>query len=403
MSLGIYLKWTANTMATPSMNILIFSTAYYPMVGGAEVAIREITNQLKNDYKFDLITAKILKNTSRVEKIDNVTVYRIGFGVKTLDKLLLPFWGAFLAGKLHGKNSYFCFWGMMATFGSGAGYFYNIVRALSGEKKIPMILTLQEGDSEEHLKYKWLGLIALSWKLALKNTDSLTAISNFLLNRAKKNGYNGPSFLVPNGVDLKLFTEEFTDEAKNHLKNKLNKKDGDIFLVTTGRLTHKNAVDDIITALSKLPEKISLVVIGKGEGGFALQRLSKKLNVESRVKFLGLLPYKDIPLYLSVCDIFIRPSRSEGFGNSFIEAMAAGLPVIATPVGGIVDFLDDRKTGIFCSPDNPKSIVEAVNFILNEKEMAEEMVRNAKERVLERYGWDKIALEMKSVFERFQK
>jgi glycosyltransferase involved in cell wall biosynthesis len=389
-------------MPDSTKNILIFSTAYYPLVGGAEVAIREITGQLK-DYKFDLITAKILKNTSKIEKIDNVTVYRIGFGFKTLDKILLPFWGAYVAGKLHKKNNYFCFWGMMTTFGSGAGYFFNILRVLSGEKKVPMILTLQEGDSEEHLKYKWLGLIALSWKLALKNTDALTAISNFLLNRAKKNGYKGEGFLIPNGVDLKLFTEEFSEEAKNYLKNRLNKKEGDIFLVTTGRLTYKNAVDDIITALSKLPENINLIIIGKGEGGFALQRLSKKLNLEKRVKFMGLLPYKDIPLYLSVCDIFIRPSRSEGFGNSFIEAMAAGIPVIGTPVGGIVDFIDDKKTGVFCSPDNPKSIVDAVNFLLAEHSIKDEIIKNAKERVVERYGWDKIAGEMEMVFERFQK
>ena len=108
-----------------------------------------------------------------------------------------------------------------------------------------------------------------------------------------------------------------------------------------------------------------------------------------------------MPKYLSVCDIFIRPSRSEGFGNSFIEAMAAGLPVIATPVGGIPDFVDDKETGIFCSPDNPQSIALAVMTLIREPLIRSHITEKAKARVLERYSWDHIALKMKAVFEKF--
>lgn len=380
--------------------VLIFSTAYYPFVGGAEVAIKEITDRSGGHFDFDLITAKLKKDLPSFEKVGNVGVYRVGSGKPLLDKLFLPIGGFFLANKLNKKNKYYCFWGMMVTFGTGAGYLFNLYRKISFQKKIPMVLTLQEGDSEAHLNFRWGGLIALSWRLALSQTDILTAISNFLLNRAKKNGYGGVSFLVPNGVDISIFCREIDVETKQKMRNALQKKEGEVFLVTTGRLTHKNATDDIISSLPKLPQNVSLIVIGKGEEGPNLQKQAIELGVENRVKFLGFVPYDEIPNYFSVCDIFIRPSRSEGFGNSFIEAMAAKIPVIATPVGGIVDFVNDKETGIFCSPDNPQSIVRAINLLIEDNSLRSKIVDNAYGRVVERYDWNHIAEEMNTVFDK---
>jgi glycosyltransferase involved in cell wall biosynthesis len=380
--------------------ILIFSTAYYPFIGGAEVAVKEISYRLAGDFEFDLITARLKKDLPSVEKIGNVNVYRVGFGSPLFDKLILPFRGALLAYKLNKKSNYFCLWGIMVTFGSGAGYLFNILQILTGRKRVPIILTLQEGDSENHLQYRWFGLIALSWKLSLWQTDFLTGISNFLLNRAKKNGYKGKFALIPNGVDLSIFSQEIGSEIKNDFIKRLNKKPDDIFLVTSGRLAYKNAVDDVISALVNLPSNIHFVIIGKGIDGQKLQKEANDLGVSSRVKFVGFVPYADIPKYFSVCDIFIRPSRSEGFGNSFIEAMASGLPVIATPVGGITDFIDDKETGVFCSPDSPVSIVRAVNLLLENETLRKRIISKAYIMVHERYGWDNVASKMKDVFKQ---
>ncbi len=384
---------------TPTNNtkkILVFSTAYYPFVGGAEVAIKEITDRLGNEYAFDLITARLETTLPIEEKIGNVNVYRVGSGKSSLDKILLPFRGLRLVNKLVKENNYYCFWAMMVTYSSLSGFIYNLGKI----KKVPIILTLQEGDSETHLKFGKFGLIGLSWKFVLRNTKILTGISNFLIDRAKKTGFKGQSFLVPNGVDLEVFGSKVSEESKNRVMNLLGKKQEDIYLVTTGRLTYKNATDDIISALEKLPKNVYLIILGKGEEGANLQKQADSLGVADRVKFVGFVEYKNIPEYFSVCDIFIRPSRSEGFGNSFIEAMAAKLPVIATPVGGIVDFVSDKETGIFCSPDNPQSIVKAVNLILEDGLLKENMVKNAYDNVYSKYGWDKVSIQMKDVFDK---
>jgi len=374
--------------------ILIFSTAYYPSVGGAEVAIKELTDRLRG-FEFDLITAKLNKTLPSKELIGRVNVYRIGAGRGNLDKFLLPFRGALLALKLNKERKYFCFWPVMVTYASGAAYIANILRSIFGKKKIPVVLTLQEGDSETHLRYRWIGLIHLSWKLALRRTNFLTGISNFLLHRAKKLGYRGKKALIPNGVNIKTFSRKITKKTQEEFKIKLGKRDGEVFLVTVGRLEHKNATDDIISSLVYLPEYVKLLIIGSGALKMQLQKQALKLKVEERVKFLGFIPHENIPEYFSASDIFVRPSRSEGFGNSFIEAMAAGLPVIATPVGGIIDFVDDKETGLFASPDNPQSIARAVRTLMDDTRLKAHVIDKAKNRVKDRYSWDYISKEIK--------
>src|SRR3970282_132220 len=97
-----------------SKRILIFSTSYFPLVGGAEVAVKEITDRLP-EIEFDLITARQHGKFAVVEKIGNVTVYRLGLGNVMLDKLLVPYWGAIKAVELNRGKHYVFFWCIMVS------------------------------------------------------------------------------------------------------------------------------------------------------------------------------------------------------------------------------------------------------------------------------------------------
>lgn len=362
------------------MRVLIFSTAYFPFVGGAEVAIKEITDRLGGEIEFDLITAKLRSDIPKVERFGKVNIYRIGFGLPLLDKLLLPFLGALKVLKLHRAKPYDYFWGVMISFASGAAYVFNLFR----KNKVPIILTLQEGDSEEHLTKRWFGLINKSWKLALARTERLTAISTYLLERAHKLGFEGEGHLIPNGVDLKRF------ELLRKPAFDLNR----IILITTSRLVPKNGIIDIIRALKYLPETVQLQILGSGPLEGKLKNEAKHLK-PGRVIFLGSIPQDEIPAYLQQADIFVRPSLSEGQGISFLEAMAAGVPVVATPVGGIPDFLRDGETGVFCKPNDPESVAEAVLRLIDNSSLRGRVVTNALLLVREKYDWDTLAQEMK--------
>lgn len=364
--------------------ILIFSTSYFPLVGGAEVAVKEITDRI-SEIEFDLITARQHKNLSPVEKIGNITVYRLGIGSVILDKFLVPWLGAIKALKLNREKGYQAFWCVMVTFASGAGYIANWF-----QKKVPIILTLQEGDSEKHLRGRWAGMIHLSWKLALNRTNVLTAISNYLLDRGKSLGYMGTSYLIPNGVDVGKFQS---------VKHRMFDRE-EVRLITTSRLVEKNGVGDIIEALKFLPDNVTLEILGTGPLEENLKLKIKNLKLEDRVKFLGHIDNEKLPQYLSEADIFVRPSLSEGQGISFIEAMASGLPVIATPVGGIPDFLKDGVTGLFCEVNNPESIAKQVKRLMDDENLRNKLIDNAKKMVEEKYNWNLIARDMRSkVFE----
>lgn len=356
------------------------------------MAVKEVTDRI-SDVRFDLITAKFRRDLPKSERIGNVNVYRLGIGIPTLDKLFLPFWGAIYALYLNAKNDYVYYWCMMATFAGGAAYVANIIHFW---KPTPIILTLQEGDSEEHFKKRWFGLINLSWWLALKNTKVLTVISSYLAERAKKFGYKGEIHIIPNGVDVKNFDSELSLEERENTRVALGIKNDDIALITTSRLVIKNGVGDVIKSLPKLPANIKFVILGEGYLEKELKALAKKLDVSDRVIFKGFVSHIELPKYLKACDIFIRPSLSEGMGISFVEAMAAKLPVIATPVGGIVDFLYNGETGYFCKPQNPDSIAEVVKKVIGDQNR-NQIIENAYKMVVEKYNWDKIALQIKAI------
>ncbi|MBU1179249.1 glycosyltransferase family 4 protein [Patescibacteria group bacterium] len=386
--------------------ILIFSTAYYPFVGGAEVAVKEITDRI-NDIQFDMLTCRLDGQLPIFEKIGNVNVYRISG-----PKLLFPFVAFFMAKKLNDKNHYNFIWSIMASYGGFAALFFKIFHS-----EILFLLTLQEGDPIDYIKKKVWFVYPL-FKRIFTRADFVQAISNYLGNWAREMGFRGPLEIVPNGVDLNKFKSQILPAGRqvSNLKNKENK-----ILITTSRLVKKNAVGDIIEALRYLPENVKLLVLGIGPLEKELKSQALSIGLQDRVEFLGYISHKDLPEYFRVADIFIRPSLSEGLGSSFLEAMAAGLPVIGTPVGGIPDFLKDPSinlpalsadqaggrqgsgqvpTGLFCEVNNPESIAEKVELLLGNDELRQKIIKNARELVIKNYDWDLIADKMKGVFEK---
>lgn len=368
--------------------ILIFTSTYFPYVGGAEVAIKEITSRLAAEYNFDLVCARYDFSLPFVEQVGAVRVYRIGFGIRVLDKILIPFASALWAAAQSARVRYSAYWAVMVTYGSGGAYIANMVRFWA---PVPIILTLQEGDPPEYIRTKWFGVLGLSWRLALARSAVVTVISSYLGDVARSFGYTGETLLVPNGVAVRMFARMRARSIDTHC----------VRLITTSRLVNKNAIDDIIRALVFLPTSVTLSVYGVGQDEVPLKALAGSLKLETRVHFCGHCTHQELPDVLAEHDIFIRPSRSEGMGNSFIEAMAAGLPVIATQEGGIADFLfdaqrnpDKNTTGWAVDKDNPKQIAEAVKNIIANPDQVKKVTETAKRMVEQQYDWDLIAHAM---------
>lgn len=395
--------------------ILIFSLNYYPrFIGGAEVAIKEITDRINpSDIEFHMVTLRFDSILPKMEKVGNVTVHRIGFSTASptiadlqkfplfLNKYWYQFAAACAALRLHRQYRFDGTWAMMAhSCGVPAGIFKIV------HPEVKYLLTLQEGDPPEHIERLARPIWPL-FKRGFTRADVLQCISHFLLDWGRRMGFKGHAEVIPNAVDTKHFAQTFTEEELGAMQEKLGKKSGDIYLVTTSRLVHKNATDEVIRALTQLPGNVHFLIYGIGPDEIMLRRLADDLGVTARTHFAGQIGHPEMPLALKACDIFIRPSRSEGMGNSFIEAMAAGLPVIATQEGGIADFLFDARrnsnkptTGWAVDKDSPEQIAEAVQDILAHPEQVKKVTATAKALALEKYDWNLITLAMKGLFNR---
>jgi glycosyltransferase involved in cell wall biosynthesis len=394
--------------------VLIFSLAYYPKhYGGAEVAIKEITDRTP-EIEFHMVTLRFDSMLPKEEKIGNVLVHRIGFAKPNptmadlkkfplhYNKYFFQIAAAFKALSLHRKYRYDGIWAMMAHSCGVPAAIFKLFKP-----RVPYILTLQEGDPPEHVERMMLPVWPL-FSRAFTSADVLQAISTFLARWGKRRGFAGQPEVIPNAVDTKHFSQAYPDAVINAIKDELGKGMGDVFLITTSRLVHKNAIDDVIRALPLLPQNVHFVILGIGPDEIMLKTLANDLGVTARVRFLGQVGHADMPKYLKASDIFIRPSRSEGMGNSFVEAMAAGLPVIATQQGGIADFLFDEKrnpdqpvTGWAVDKDSPEGIAHAVQDIMQHQEKVRAVVATAKQMVIEKYDWDLVAKDMREqVFER---
>lgn len=369
--------------------VLIFSLAYYPHVGGAEVAVKELTDRMP-DFVFHMVTLRFSRAEKSEEKMGNVHVHRISLGgTSNVSKFLFQFVAFLKARSLHKTERFDAVWALMAHSAGVPAFLFKT--AYPG---VPYILNLQEGDPPAAIERTMLLLRPL-FVGAFRKADIVQPISHFLAAWARRMGFEGPIEIIPNGAAVQRFKGEPIE------------REG-VVLITTSRLVHKNALDDVIRALPLLPENIRFVILGSGPEETSLKALARKKKVETRVEFLGHVDHGNMSRHLHAADIFIRPSRSEGQGASFIEAMAAGLPIIATQEGGIADFLFDAKrnpdketTGWAVDKDNPEQIAEAVKEILAHPEQTKKIVANARAMAFEKYDWDLIAKDMKErVFAR---
>lgn len=358
------------------------------------MALKEVTDRIP-DFEFELICARIKKGLPDTEKIGNVTVHRVGFG-SPIDKYLLPILGPLKALRLDGVNvgssHSRLIWSLMASYGGFASLVYIWLRP-----KTKMLLTIQEGDPLEHYA-KRAGMFGFLHRAIFKRADAVQVISRFLAKWSTDMGFKGEPEIIPNGVDLEKFSRgPLAVSRRLNIRTSFGFTDSDIILVTASRLSLKNAVDDLIKSLVELPENYKALIIGEGEDEEMLRMLVKKFGLESRVVFAGKKNHDELSGLLQASDIFIRASLSEGLGNSFLEAMACGIPIVGTPVGGIPDFLVDGETGVFCEVRNPKSIAVAVLRIQQESGLRERLIANSEKLVREKYDWKNISEQMRKI------
>jgi len=379
--------------------VLLFTITYLPIVGGAEMAIHEVTKRML-DFQFVIVTDRIESNLPRREQVgDNVEVVRVGIpGSNIFAKNWYVIAAFFWALRFSMKNNVDIAWAVLESYGAMAA---SLLKLFIHD--VYYVLTLQDGNSELFWKRR-IGWWNVLFKRVYHLADHITAISQYLIGRARNVfGYTGPVTLIPNGAS-ESFYKPISSEQKAEIRRRLGIGRHDRVIITTSRLVEKNGIDTLIEAYARVvergtlnAERTKLVIIGDGMLRKQLESQAARRQLQGSILFTGSLSNETACEYVRAADVFCRPSRSEGQGVSFIEAMASRLVTIGTNVGGIPDFLIDANNGYVVRPDDPDELSRVLEKALEDSE-TNAFIRERAFVTADEYGWDAIARKYREVF-----
>lgn len=337
-------------------HIVVLSTFFAPFRSGAEPMVEEIVSQ-NSEYNYTIIAARLRRNLPTSEQWnDHTRVIRIGFGIG-FDKWLYPFLSIPHLFRLKPDLIH-------ANLESFAGMALVLFSYL--QPGIPRILTNQNTYTTYRGWFNSLPLIALMHKRATK----VTVLSQSLYNRAAQ-FKRSDALIIPNGVHVDVVPEFLPEFGR---------------IVFAGRLEEIKGVDILLEAFSQLPAHAHLRIVGTGSLEQQLHIQASRLGIAERVTFIGQCTHDQVLQEMAHAEIFCGVSRSEAFGNVFIEALAVGCAVIATNVDGIPDIITHEYNGLLVEPNNAVQTATALQRLLDDKQLRAEFYRNGKESV-RKFDW----------------
>ena len=241
------------------------------------------------------------------------------------------------------------------------------------------------------------------WELLYKEYDNIIAVSDEVAWIIKKWHFVDKEkiYIVYNGVETNFFHPNQTQ--KDRIRQSLAISDNEKILLFFSFVTKQKGLHLLIKALPGILKEnnyVKLLVVGEGDYLTEAKQLVGQLGLESYVVFTGYIPREKAPDYINASEIFILPTlRQEGMPFSLLEAMACGKPVIASRIGGIHSVIDDGVNGVLIPPGDISKLVEKTIFLLDNKDFANKLANNAREKAVKKFSLEKMIDETIKVFE----
>ncbi len=198
---------------------------------------------------------------------------------------------------------------------------------------------------------------------------------------------DGKILVIPNGIDTRAFEAHRYSSTPRHI-------------MMIACLREEKRIDVLVRSMPRILERhpdARLTLAGDGTCREALTTLVRELGVGERVTFLG--HRDDVPALLQDADVFVLPSRSEAFPNSIMEAMAAGVPVVASDVGGIPELVRDQVTGRLVPPGNVDALSNALLTLLGNPQQVEEFGRAGRRVIEQTYSFDRMVEQFQTLYD----
>ena len=385
------------------------------MIGGAERVLYEESTRLANKgHAIRILTRKLPYHNADVEQIDGVEELRYSFQEK-----LFPF---FFKSILSDCRQ--AFRSLEENFSFDIINFHQPFSAIgvlssTGSRRVPYVYTCHSLSFEEYMSRSSSPKNPTKWILhhlqvrarksieqtVLKKSDQIVVLSEYTSKKLQRTYGLAPSKVnvVPGGVDLERF-KPARDKAS--IRARLDLPEDKFILFTVRNLVPRMGLENLISALeiAQNGRKDLLLVIG-GEGPLEplLKEQVRRYGVEELVRFAGYIPDEDLSSYYQMADLFILPTTElEGFGLVTVEALASGLPVLGTPVGGTKEILTKLGSDYLFDDSTHKSIAHGILNALNDwakdRALYENISQACRQITEQHYSWDNHVSKLEDLF-----
>ncbi len=361
------------------MKIFHIYKDYYPVLGGIENHIRVLAEAGAACGHDVTVLVTSLDRRTRRETLNGVHVIKTSRWINISSAPISP--AMFLEARQLGRMADIVHLHFPYPLGEMAHLF--------GGSRAKTILTYHS----DIVRQKTLRVVyqPFLWRI-LRKADRIIATSGRYVDTSPYIGrFKTKCVIIPLGTDVDQLAK-VDPQRVAALRQQLKKDADERLLLSVGRLRYYKGLDDLIRALPEIPRARSIIV-GSGPMEAEWKALAQSVGVADRVVFAGEAPDEQLPLYYAASDVFVLPAnaRAEAFGTVIVEALAAGKPVVSTEVGTGTSWVNvDRETGLVVPPHDPSALAEAINTLLADEHLRQQMGRAAQARAYAEFTVEKM-------------
>ena len=365
-------------------------SAYYPHVGGIEELTRQLALALgARGHAVAVLTNRWPEGVQTSEVLDGIDVTRLRFPLPAAEPFRAARFLATSPAAAFALVRHLHRWRPHIVHVIGAGPQSVYLGTLRPHFAARLIFT---GQGE--LTFDANGIFHRSvisragLRRIMRGAHAVTACSAYVLRDLEAFcDVRGSTYVIPNGVDPAAFAD--TEQDQNEFGR---------YILAVGRIVPQKAFDVLLDALcSELLAGMNLVIAGDGFERPRLERRAAELNIASRVRFLGSVDRARLPRLMRGACVFAFPSRGEPFGIALLEAMAAGLPAVATASGGIPEFARDGENALLVPPDNPQAFAVALARLATDAELRQRLAAGGRKTARE-LDWTHLVTRYEGVY-----
>ena len=370
--------------------------------GGMNVYIRELSRQLcRRAHTMDIFSRRTDPDLPQVVEIDGRTrIIQIDAGPLGAQKgSLQRHLPEFRSGVIRFQEEQGLSYDLVHSHYWLSGWVGQALKARWNVPHVIMFHTLGEAKNRAHLSEREPDDRIAGERLVAQGADRIICASEG--ERRVLIDHYGVSparaVQVPCGVD----TGHFRPMPRARVRRSLGLPEDGLVLLYVGRIEPLKGIDILLRAAAETEGRFRLLVVG-GDGKDArrkaeLRQLADELGISDRVLFRDAVPHERLPLYYNAADVCVVPSYYESFGLVALEAMACGVPVVASRVGGLLETVQDGRTGYLVPWRCPEPFAERLELLLDNEPLRRSLGRLARSAV-ERFRWAEVATRVEEVY-----